>query len=166
MVFASGVVAPAHAATEATAAKTSSTGDLNADLDQILSDSRLAGATVGLIVRNATTGEILYTHNVDTQVIPASNNKIETSTAAFGLLGAGYRFRTSVYTRGGDLYIKGTGDPTMRAADYDARHAVPQTQQQPDRRDPGQVDRTRSRRAGHLGRRAVRHLRLPQGHRH
>jgi PBP4 family serine-type D-alanyl-D-alanine carboxypeptidase len=119
VVAASGVVAPAQATPRPAPAVKSAAGDLKTDLDQILSDSRLNGATAGLIVRNADTGEVLYTHNVDAQVTPASNNKLETSTAAFGILGSGYRFRTSVYTRGNDLYLKGTGDPTMRGADYD-----------------------------------------------
>ncbi|GAA0368098.1 D-alanyl-D-alanine carboxypeptidase/D-alanyl-D-alanine-endopeptidase [Actinoallomurus spadix] len=94
-------------------------GDLKADLDNILTDGRLKGASIGVIVRNAKTGAVLYDRDSDAQEIPGSNNKIETSTAAFGILGAGYRFRTSVYTRGGNLYLKGTGDPTLRAADYD-----------------------------------------------
>ncbi len=119
MVAALGVVAPAHAATVSAPVTRQAAGDLKTDLDKIISDSRLTGATVGLTVRNATTGEVLYDHNANTQVTPASNNKLETSTAAFGLLGTGYRFRTSVYTRGSNLYLKGTGDPTMRGADYD-----------------------------------------------
>ena len=119
VVAASGVVAPAHAATRSAPVVQKAAGDLKADLDKIISDSRLSNATVGLTVRNATTGAVLYDHNANTQVTPASNNKLETSTAAFGLLGTGYRFRTSVYTKGSNLYLKGTGDPTMRGADYD-----------------------------------------------
>ncbi len=113
------MVAPAHAATRSAPVAQKVAGDLKTDLDKILSDSRLTGATVGLTVRNASTGAVLYDHNANTQVTPASNNKLETSTAAFGLLGSGYRFRTSVYTRGSNLYLKGTGDPTMRGDDYD-----------------------------------------------
>ena len=48
--------------------------------------------------------------------------------AALDVLGPDYRFATTVHTTGrrhgpvldGDLYLKGTGDPTMLAADYDA----------------------------------------------
>jgi D-alanyl-D-alanine carboxypeptidase/D-alanyl-D-alanine-endopeptidase (penicillin-binding protein 4) len=114
-------VSPARA--EAAPAK-AAPADLKSDLDAILRDSRLSGATVDLLVRNARTGEVLYDHGSDTSVTPASNNKIQTSTAAFGILGAGYRFRTSVYAKGGNLYLKGTGDPTMRATEYDALAAA------------------------------------------
>jgi PBP4 family serine-type D-alanyl-D-alanine carboxypeptidase len=116
LLFAGGVIAASGVAVPAQAA---APGDLKTDLDQILSDSRLNGATVGVTVRNAGTGAVLYSHNADQQVIPASNNKIETSAAAFGILGTGYRFRTSVSIRGGRLYLKGTGDPTLGAAAYD-----------------------------------------------
>jgi PBP4 family serine-type D-alanyl-D-alanine carboxypeptidase len=119
VVAASGVVAPAHAATRSAPARKVAAGDLKTDIDQILTDSRLNGASVGVIVRNAKTGAVLYSRNADKQETPASNNKLETSAAAFGILGAGYRFRTTVYARGGNLYLKGTGDPTMLGADYD-----------------------------------------------
>ncbi|MEU5990635.1 D-alanyl-D-alanine carboxypeptidase/D-alanyl-D-alanine-endopeptidase [Spirillospora sp. NPDC047418] len=105
-------------------------GDLRRDLDAILADARLDGASVGVVVRDARTGAVRYSRGAATPVLPASNLKIYTSSAALSLLGTGYRFRTSVYaapTPGtsagpsvtGDLYLKGTGDPTMRAAEYD-----------------------------------------------
>ena len=60
--------------------------------------------------------------------MPASNTKLLTSTAALALLGPGHRFSTDVLTDGrrraglvsGNLYLRGGGDPTMLAADYDA----------------------------------------------
>ncbi|WP_345457015.1 D-alanyl-D-alanine carboxypeptidase/D-alanyl-D-alanine endopeptidase [Actinoallomurus oryzae] len=119
VVAGSGVAVPAQAAVGSTSTRAVAPGDLKTDIDQILSDSRLSGATAGVTVRNARTGAVLYSHDADTRVVPASNNKIETSAAAFGILGTGYRFRTSVYTRGGTLYLKGTGDPTLGAAAYD-----------------------------------------------
>jgi serine-type D-Ala-D-Ala carboxypeptidase/endopeptidase (penicillin-binding protein 4) len=113
-VVVTGVATPAQAAVPARAS-----GDLKTDIDQILADSRLNGATVGVTVRNARTGAVLYSHDADQRVVPASNNKISTSAAAFGILGPQYRFRTTVFTKGGDLYLKGTGDPTTGAAAYD-----------------------------------------------
>lgn len=94
-------------------------GGLKGDLDAILKDKRLDGAAVDLIVRDAKTGKVLYEHGADQPVTPASNNKIQTSAAAFGLLGADYRFRTSVSEQGKNLYLTGTGDPTMRVGQYD-----------------------------------------------
>jgi D-alanyl-D-alanine carboxypeptidase/D-alanyl-D-alanine-endopeptidase (penicillin-binding protein 4) len=55
------------------------------------------------------------------------NTKLSTSAAAMEVLGPGYRFTTDVLAHGrrsgsvlrGDLYLRGTGDPTLLAADYD-----------------------------------------------
>ncbi|WP_345429223.1 D-alanyl-D-alanine carboxypeptidase/D-alanyl-D-alanine endopeptidase [Actinoallomurus vinaceus] len=118
-VVATTAVALAQTDTSTATPTAATSGDLKTDIDNILTDSRLNGASIGVIVRNAKTGAVLYDRNSDTQEIPGSNNKIETSTAAFGILGAGYRFKTTVYTRGANLYLKGTGDPTLRGADYD-----------------------------------------------
>jgi D-alanyl-D-alanine carboxypeptidase/D-alanyl-D-alanine-endopeptidase (penicillin-binding protein 4) len=102
-------------------------GDLKSDLDTILADARLKGADVGVVVRNARNGKDLYARGADEQVMPASNQKLQTAAAAFGVLGPGFTFRTSVLAGGsregstlhGDLFLKGTGDPTLQAADYD-----------------------------------------------
>ncbi|TMR07437.1 D-alanyl-D-alanine carboxypeptidase/D-alanyl-D-alanine-endopeptidase [Actinomadura soli] len=109
---------PAHAAPGQSLAKVPA-GDLAGDLDAILKDGRLKGAKVGVVVRDARSGRVLYDRDGGVAVMPASNNKLPTSAAAFGILGAGYRFRTTVSAKGGNLYLKGTGDTTMRAADYD-----------------------------------------------
>lgn len=102
-------------------------GSLQADLDRILSDPRLAGAHAGVVVRDPETDEVLYSRAPDSRAMPASNAKLLTSAAALEALGPGFRFRTEVLTSGeqlgpvldGDLYLRGTGDPTMLAADYD-----------------------------------------------
>lgn len=100
--------------------------DLAADLDEILADPRLVGGQAGVIVKRADTGEVLYQHDADRRLIPSSNEKLFTSVAALDLLGPDYTFATTVATRAeqagpvlrGDLYLRGTGDPTMLAADY------------------------------------------------
>jgi D-alanyl-D-alanine carboxypeptidase/D-alanyl-D-alanine-endopeptidase (penicillin-binding protein 4) len=96
-------------------------------LDQILADARFDGSQVGLQVRDAGSGAGLYSHDAGQRLVPASNNKLLTSAAALEVLGPGYRFHTGALVSGqrhggvlaGDLYLKGTGDPTMLAADYD-----------------------------------------------
>jgi serine-type D-Ala-D-Ala carboxypeptidase/endopeptidase (penicillin-binding protein 4) len=106
------------------------TADLKTTIDTILADPSVAGATTGVVVRKASNGETLYSHNGSSLLIPASNTKLYSSTAALTILGEGYRFRTTVGTTGelnkngtvvrGDIYIKGRGDPTMQARDYNA----------------------------------------------
>ncbi|TDD91476.1 D-alanyl-D-alanine carboxypeptidase/D-alanyl-D-alanine endopeptidase [Actinomadura rubrisoli] len=116
----------AHAGVAGTAPATAAPGDLRTDLDAILADGRLHGATVGAVVRDARTGAVRYARGAVQAALPASNQKIYTSGAALSLLGAGYRFRTSVHAGRisgpsvkGNLYLRGTGDPTTRADDYD-----------------------------------------------
>ena len=87
-------------------------------LDRILADSRLAGATVAVDVRD-TAGTILYQRDAGRRVLPASTQKLLTAAAALDVLGPGHRFRTTVRARGADLYLHGTGDPTMTYAGYD-----------------------------------------------
>ncbi|MBO0827412.1 MAG: D-alanyl-D-alanine carboxypeptidase/D-alanyl-D-alanine-endopeptidase [Streptosporangiales bacterium] len=93
---------------------------LGSRLDSILADPRLSGAQVGLEVRDAETGAVLYDHDASERLVPASNAKLATSTAAMQLLGSDHRFTTSVLSSGGNLYLRGAGDPTMLGTDYDA----------------------------------------------
>ncbi|MFG1882817.1 D-alanyl-D-alanine carboxypeptidase [Micromonospora sp. NPDC049102] len=101
---------------------------LRATIDAILADDRLTGAQTSVVVVDTSTGETLYDRNGDRRLIPASNTKLLTSTAALGLLGSGHHFSTDVQATGarragllsGSLYLRGGGDPTMLAADYDA----------------------------------------------
>ncbi|MET8863171.1 D-alanyl-D-alanine carboxypeptidase/D-alanyl-D-alanine-endopeptidase [Nonomuraea sp. NPDC004580] len=102
--------------------------DLTQDINQILSDSRLTIARAGVVVRSAETGEELYATDAGKLLIPASNTKLFTSAAAAETLGLDYRFPTTVLSTGrkagavltGDLVLRGTGDPTMLAEDYEA----------------------------------------------
>lgn len=99
---------------------------LGADLDTILADPGLAGADVGLVVTTLD-GDVVYQRAADRRRQPASNAKLATSAAALEVLGPDHTFATTVAstgrrhgpTLGGNLYLKGTGDPTMLAEDYD-----------------------------------------------
>ncbi|MFZ5774826.1 MAG: D-alanyl-D-alanine carboxypeptidase/D-alanyl-D-alanine-endopeptidase [Thermodesulfobacteriota bacterium] len=59
-------------------------------------------------------GAILYEHNADTLLVPASTWKIATALEALTLLGPDYRFETRC-SLGPDrtLYIQGSGDPML-----------------------------------------------------
>jgi D-alanyl-D-alanine carboxypeptidase/D-alanyl-D-alanine-endopeptidase (penicillin-binding protein 4) len=102
--------------------------DLTQDINQILADSRLTIGRAGVVVKSAASGEELYSTDAGKLLIPASNTKLFTSSAAVDTLGLDYRFTTSVLNAGhkigsaltGDLVLRGTGDPTMLAEDYDA----------------------------------------------
>jgi len=117
--------AGAPAAVPAAAQVAQATG-LQQQLDTLLTDPRYQGSQVGLVVRDATTGETLYDRNGSNRYVPASNTKFFSSTAAMDTLGPDFRFHTDVLAtapvRGGkldgDLYLKGYGDPTALEADY------------------------------------------------
>ena len=106
-------------------------GTLQADLDGILADPGLTGAGASVTVRRAD-GSVLYQRDPQRRLLPASNAKLFTSTAALSTLGPGYRFDTTVATTGtrsgatlaGDLDLRGGGDPTMLATDYDSLAAT------------------------------------------
>ncbi|MFJ5773663.1 D-alanyl-D-alanine carboxypeptidase/D-alanyl-D-alanine-endopeptidase [Streptomyces sp. NPDC093094] len=96
-------------------------------IETILGDPRMEGGLAGVVVADARSGDVLYSHLPTTRLMPASNTKLATSAAATEILGPGYRFTTDVLATGrrhgttlaGDLYLRGTGDPTLLAADYD-----------------------------------------------
>ncbi len=92
---------------------------LAGELDRILADRALDGATIAVDVRDAATGAVLYQRNPGLRVLPASNQKLLTAAAALEILGPGHRFRTSVLTAGDTLYLVGGGDPTMTHQRYD-----------------------------------------------
>lgn len=96
-------------------------------IDTVLGDPRLEGGLASVVVADAESGEPLYQRQPTTRLMPASNTKLATSAAAMEILGPEYRFGTEVLAGGrqrgsvlrGDLYLRGTGDPTLLAADYD-----------------------------------------------
>jgi D-alanyl-D-alanine carboxypeptidase/D-alanyl-D-alanine-endopeptidase (penicillin-binding protein 4) len=59
-------------------------------------------------------GKIIYSHNPDRLLVPASILKIATAKAAFEILGPNFRFETHFYlSKENDLYIRGLGDPFL-----------------------------------------------------
>ncbi|UFQ15961.1 MULTISPECIES: D-alanyl-D-alanine carboxypeptidase/D-alanyl-D-alanine endopeptidase [Streptomyces] len=96
-------------------------------IDTVLGDPRMEGGVASVVVADAASGDVLYRHRPSGRLMPASNTKLLTSAAAMELLGPGHRFTTDVLADGerrgpvlrGDLYLRGTGDPTTLAEDYD-----------------------------------------------
>jgi D-alanyl-D-alanine carboxypeptidase/D-alanyl-D-alanine-endopeptidase (penicillin-binding protein 4) len=81
----------------------------------------------GLFVADARTGEPLFAVNADDPLNPASNVKMISTAAALELLGPTFRYTTRLLgpepdaqgTIHGDVYLLGSWDPTLRAADLD-----------------------------------------------
>jgi D-alanyl-D-alanine carboxypeptidase/D-alanyl-D-alanine-endopeptidase (penicillin-binding protein 4) len=89
---------------------------------------RQAGSYSGADVVDLNTGVTLYAHNANVGRLPASVEKLYTTTTALQRFGARAAFRTSILgvgqqtasTYDGTLYLRGGGDPTFGAASFDA----------------------------------------------
>ncbi|PSK89169.1 D-alanyl-D-alanine carboxypeptidase/D-alanyl-D-alanine-endopeptidase (penicillin-binding protein 4) [Murinocardiopsis flavida] len=114
------------------AASAESTADsvaaLRKDIDALLDAPELKGAVSGVQVRSLDEDALLYERDAAKPLVPASNAKLLTSAAALDVLGPDHTFATKVAASedpadgvvDGDLFLKGTGDPTMTAGAYDA----------------------------------------------
>ncbi len=107
---------------------------LGVQLEALFKTPALARARVSAIVVEADSGKTLYAHDDKTPLNAASNVKIVTSAASLSLLGPEYRWRTTLSVNGppggpplpaggevsGDLYLRGSGDPTLSTEDLAA----------------------------------------------
>ncbi|HZE69447.1 MAG TPA: D-alanyl-D-alanine carboxypeptidase/D-alanyl-D-alanine-endopeptidase [Pyrinomonadaceae bacterium] len=111
---------------ESAAPGRSSSDQANAKLVQLIektiNESNFAEARWGIHVISVSDGHVLYSRNGDKLFTPASNMKLYTTAAALDLLGADYRWRTSVYADTqpnangilhGNLVLYGRGAPDL-----------------------------------------------------
>ena len=91
-------------------------------IDNAINNSKLASARWGISVISLTSQREVYARNATSLFIPASNMKLFTTGVALDLLGADYRWRTSVYASSppdatgsitGDLVLYGRGAPEL-----------------------------------------------------
>ncbi|MCA1594602.1 MAG: D-alanyl-D-alanine carboxypeptidase/D-alanyl-D-alanine-endopeptidase [Acidobacteria bacterium] len=106
-----------------TAAETRETdAQLARVIDRTIDGGEFASARWGVHVVSLRDGRVMYARNADRMFTPASNMKLYTTAVALDLLGADYRWRTSVYaasapdaggTVAGDLLLYGRGAPDL-----------------------------------------------------
>jgi len=90
-------------------------------IDDLLNESDAGRARWGVFVMSLKDGRVLYSHDANQLFTPASNMKVYTTAVALDLLGADYRWRTSVYANKqpeagiieGDLTLYGRGAPDL-----------------------------------------------------
>ena len=94
---------------------------LKASLLEVLQREPLSASRVGMHMVSLEDGSVVFSHNGDELLNPASNVKLVTAAAALVTLGPEYRFETEFLVEpelvaGGKvktLYVRGKGDPTM-----------------------------------------------------
>ncbi|HEY1716139.1 MAG TPA: D-alanyl-D-alanine carboxypeptidase, partial [Solirubrobacteraceae bacterium] len=101
----------------------------NRSLDESLNlGMRQAGRFSGTYVIDLTANRILYSKNANTRRLPASVEKLYTTTTALRRFGPGATLTTSLLGHGtqagatftGTLYLRGGGDPTFGSSPFDA----------------------------------------------
>jgi D-alanyl-D-alanine carboxypeptidase/D-alanyl-D-alanine-endopeptidase (penicillin-binding protein 4) len=92
---------------------------LAANLDARINDQRL-GTNLSGVVLDANSDATVWGHNASTALMPASNAKLATSTAALTVLGPDHRFTTEVVYGDGTLTLVGGGDRVLTTADLAA----------------------------------------------
>ena len=100
---------------------------LTAAFKNFENDPQLKHAISSLYVIDAKTGKAVFDKNSQIGLAGASTQKIITASTAFELLGKDYRYKTelgytgkiNIDTLEGDLFLHGSGDPTLGSWRYE-----------------------------------------------
>ncbi|MDQ8143607.1 D-alanyl-D-alanine carboxypeptidase/D-alanyl-D-alanine-endopeptidase [Chryseobacterium sp. CFS15] len=91
-------------------------------VNTMMTDPVLKNATWGFVVYDPKTKKIISSYNENTPLVPASTTKLLTTETAMSMLGENYRWMTQLEYSGaidengtlnGNLYIVGSGDPSL-----------------------------------------------------
>ncbi len=92
-------------------------------IDSIVNET---SGRVSVQIASADKYDMIYLHNPEEKMIPASITKLITAAVAIDVLGINYDFKTVVYTDdsdikdgivNGNIYLKGYGDPDLNSSD-------------------------------------------------
>lgn len=111
-----------------TIAQTKTYADL---LKEITALPELKNASLALYAENLSTGDVVFNHNSQVSLAPASVFKIIPTSIAIELLGPDYKFKTELAYSGtisadgtltGNIYIIGYGDPCLGSENFAAHY--------------------------------------------
>jgi len=93
-------------------------------VEQLLKRPDMQGASFSISVKEVESGQTIYAYDSSRELIPASVMKLVTTATALEILGEDFCFPTSLEYDGnikdgvlnGNLYIKGSGDPSLGSA--------------------------------------------------
>jgi len=100
-------------------------------VDDFISDPSLLSASVGILISDAETGEVIASYHPDKSLVPASTQKLLISSAALEFLGSTQIFRTGLAHSGnvgkngvlnGDIIIIGSGDPALGSERFNSHY--------------------------------------------
>ena len=92
---------------------------LRTDLNQLINEE-LPQATVGVVIKDLTTGKVIYSLNPKKLLSPASGVKIFTAAASLYQLGPDYTFSTALLQKNNHIYIRFSGDPSLTSTELSA----------------------------------------------
>lgn len=99
-----------------------SRADLSTDIETILEDKLLDKAAVGVEIarmgKSDGDSKVIFSRDSHSPLMPASNLKLTTTSAALDKLGADFKFQTTLLQHNDDLVIVGDGDPSFGDAEY------------------------------------------------
>ena len=103
---------------------------LETAMQQLETDPQLKHAIIGLSVLDSKADTVIYEHNAQIGLAPASTQKLFTSCAAFDLLGKTFRYTTEITYKNFNsipsrsyFVIKPSGDPTFGSSRFDSTKA-------------------------------------------
>ncbi len=106
-----------------------SQSSLDKAIDELAKMDVMRHASLSVSVIEVESGKVIASHDPDRNLLPASSLKVVTTSMALEVLGEDFRFQTALQydgeidahgTLNGNLYIKGTGDPTIGSHHFDA----------------------------------------------
>lgn len=108
---------------------------LHAPAENVLGIEGGDATTVGIYIKELTTGKVLASHNASLALTPASVTKAVTTATALSTLGADFRFTTDFVLTGsrsssdrarwdGDLLVLSSGDPTLGSSEFSSTKNV------------------------------------------
>jgi D-alanyl-D-alanine carboxypeptidase/D-alanyl-D-alanine-endopeptidase (penicillin-binding protein 4) len=111
----------------APAAPAAAAKPLTLAVPNILRAHGLDGGGTGVTIVDLATGQVAYRYHAWKRFAPASNEKLFTTVAALATLRPGFRYETTLNgdgarsgtTYNGDVYLVGSGDPTLTSGGLD-----------------------------------------------
>jgi D-alanyl-D-alanine carboxypeptidase/D-alanyl-D-alanine-endopeptidase (penicillin-binding protein 4) len=100
---------------------------LQTAIEALISYEPMKYGSLSICVLDVETGQVIAQHNPNMSLVPASTMKAVTTATALGILGHSYTYKTKLEYDGkikdglldGNIYIKGSGDPTLGSDQLD-----------------------------------------------